>query len=56
MKFSASVTFDMETIDLIDEYMRKNPKMKKFSQAICAIVKEHKRFKSIALKLQKKGQ
>jgi len=53
MKFSHTVSFDLETIDIIDQYMSDN-RIKNFSFAVCQLIKEQKRFKKIALKLQKK--
>ncbi len=52
MKFSKSVTFDLKTIDIVDEYMDDND-MVNFSKAINELILEGKRFKKIALQLQK---
>jgi len=53
MKFGHTVSFDLKSIDLIDEYMKEN-RMSNFSLAVCNIIQEHERFRKIIKQLTKK--
>ena len=52
MKFTKSITLDLKTIDLIDEFMREE-KITNFSKAVRILLVRGDRFEKIATKLQK---